>query len=62
MKKLKLDKLTSNRFEVKELSKIKGGAFICACKPYHLCGCSMDNDASDTAASNEFARYNVVYL
>lgn len=35
MKKIKLDKLSSNRFDEKELSKIKGGE--CACVSSCLC-------------------------
>ena len=59
MKKLKLDRLTSNRFDANELNKIKGGVLTCACQPLHPCYCLMDDAASDTAASNEFSRFNV---
>ncbi|NOU19992.1 MAG: hypothetical protein HOO91_20735 [Bacteroidales bacterium] len=59
MKNLKLDRLTSNRFDVNELIKIKGGILICACQPMHPCYCRSFDDASDTAANNEFSRFNV---
>lgn len=59
MKKLKLDRLNSNRFDESELSKIKGGILRCACGPLHPCYCLNDDMAADTAAQNENSRFNV---
>ena len=59
MKKLKLDRLSSKRFDDNELCKIKGGILTCACQPLHPCYCMMDDSVSDAAASNEFSRFNV---
>jgi hypothetical protein len=57
MKKLKLDRLTSTRFNVNELSKIKGGLLWCSCGPAHPCFCMDDNEASDMLANNEHASF-----
>ncbi|NVO12029.1 MAG: hypothetical protein HXX16_18875 [Bacteroidales bacterium] len=59
MKKLKLDRITSNRFDVNELSKIKGGIIFCACGPYHPCYCEMYNDASDLDANNQHSKLDI---
>lgn len=47
MKKLKLDKLSSKRFDEKELSKLKGGSRHCSCTCN--CFCDSGDDADDSS-------------
>ncbi|NOU19993.1 MAG: hypothetical protein HOO91_20740 [Bacteroidales bacterium] len=59
MKKLKLDRLTSTRFDVNELIKIKGGLLICACGPFHQCYCLSEDSFSDATAQNTPSRFDI---
>jgi len=59
MKKLKLDRLTSTRFDVNELSKIKGGLLWCSCGPEHQCYCIWEDSFSDAVAQNTPSRFDI---
>ncbi|NOU19994.1 MAG: hypothetical protein HOO91_20745 [Bacteroidales bacterium] len=59
MKKLKLDRLTSTRFDVNELRKIKGGFLFCGCGPLHQCFCGGDDMFSNEVAENTPSRFDI---